>query len=240
MNWHEWIDMNQVTWMTWHEGIETHELKRMNWDEWIEMKQLRQMNWTEWVKWLTWHEWINWHEKVEKNSVFYVFCDQLLDDDVVDIWNRALTTVSCTFWQPHFQKRKNFCSFFYDLYVKSSSRYSLARPHLQKVQEKTVIFLRLLCETQLSLITVPCAFCPLLSGARRAPAETDTLQRRPPMVTLFTRKSTGFCAWECFQPWIRMRSGSLPPPNYLMMIWLTWWVWCGWHDGATAGCENCS
>ena len=49
---------------------------------------------------LTW----NW-KSGEKNNQFFTFlCGQLLDDDVVDIWNRALATVSCTFFRPHLQK----------------------------------------------------------------------------------------------------------------------------------------
>ena len=120
---------------------------------------------------------------------FTVLCDQLLDDDVVDIWDRTLAAVSRTFCRPHLQKVVRGCQ-----------------------------LLRFLCEIELSLITISCTFCRPLSGSRRATAEIDTLQRRPR--TAFTQKK-GFCDFT--------RSRSLTHDH-------TWW--CGWHDGATASCDN--
>ena len=169
MNWDERIEtrelnwmneMNELTWANWHEWIEwleTNELKQMNWNEAIDLNELN------WMNEMTDLTWMNWHVKLKKPSVFYFLCDQLLDDDVVDIWNRALATVSCTFCRP-------------------------------------------------------------LSGSRRAPAKTE-----------ITKKNTGFAPESVFSREFT-RSRSLPLPNYLMMVWLTWG--CGWHDGATAGCEN--
>ena len=55
---------------------------------------------------------------------FTILCDQLLDDDVVDIWNRARATVSCTFSQPHLPKVLRDPQFFNIFKWKSSSCYS--------------------------------------------------------------------------------------------------------------------
>ena len=78
------------------------------------------------------------------------------------------------------------------------------------------------------LATVSCTFCRPLSGSRRAPAETETLQRRPWTATL-PERNTGFRAQSVFSREFT-RSRSLTLPNYLMMMWLTW---CGCHDGET-------
>ena len=112
-------------------------------------------------------------------------------------WNRALATVSRTF----------------------------CRPHLQKVV-RTVSAWRFIMWNR-ALATVSCTFCRPLSGSRRAPAETETLQRRPRTATL-PEKNTGFCARECFQPWIHIfpiahTSQLLDDDVIDMMMWLTWW-----------------
>ena len=58
---------------------------------------------------------------------------------------------------------------------------------------------------------------------------------------LYPKKNTGFCARECFQPWIHAfpiahTSQLLDDDVIDMMMWLTWWLrwWCGCHDGETA------
>ena len=70
--------------MNWHEWLETNELTRMNWNEWLEMKQLIRINWTEWMKLLNWHEWIEthelkqmtWHERIEMNDMKGMNCQE--------------------------------------------------------------------------------------------------------------------------------------------------------------------
>ena len=96
--WNDWLEMNELTWMNWNEWLETNELKRMNWDEAIGSNELN------WMNEMTGLTWMIWNESGKNISFFVFFCDQLLDDDVVDIWNRALATVSCTFCRPHLQK----------------------------------------------------------------------------------------------------------------------------------------
>ena len=119
-------------------------------------------------------------------------------------------------------------SVFEDFYVKSSSRYSLVHilsTSSSKSAKKSCQFFTIIWNR--ALATVSCAFSRPLSGSRRAPAETETLQRRP-SDSHFTRKNTGFCARECFQPWIYAfpiahTSPLLDDDVIDMMMWLTWW-----------------
>ena len=46
LKWNAWLDMIQLKWMTWHEGIQTHELKWMTCHEWIEGNELPKVLWT--------------------------------------------------------------------------------------------------------------------------------------------------------------------------------------------------
>ena len=119
-------------------------------------------------------------------------------------------------------KSANSPSVFYDFHVKPSSRYSLV--HIlsnssSKSAKSPTVVLRFLCETELSLQSRA-----HFVWSKRATAETDTVQQRPRTATL-PEKNIGFCARECFQPWI-----------HTFRIAHTWW--CGWHDGATASCDN--
>ena len=61
---------------------------------------------------------------------------------------------------------------------------------------------------------------------------TFRIEARPRTATL-PEKNQGFCARECFQPWIIhafpiAHTSQLLDDNCLIMMWLTWW-W-GWHD----------
>ena len=107
--------------------------------------------------------------------VFYnlFLCSTILDDDVVDIWNRALATVSsCTFCRPHLPKLRRDRLFFNIFKWKLSSCYSLV--HLlptssSKSAPAPKVFYDLIwfvCEIELSLRS--CAFCqPHLPKALR-------------------------------------------------------------------------
>ena len=252
-NLNEGIDVNDLKWMNWHEWIE-------NWNEWMEMKQLTRMNWTEWIKWIelsSSNDWVAMNEltyKMEKTLSFSFLCDQLLDDNVVDIWNRALATVSCTFCQPHFQKTKK-PSVFDHIFVKSSSRYSLvhilstsssksgprrsvliiyeislqSHAHFVNLIFKkwfqAVSFLRFLCEIELSL-QARAHFVDHFPDRAAHPRK-----QRPSSGDhgrpLYPKKTQGFAPESVFSRAFT-RSRSLTFPNYLMMMWLAWW--CGWHD----------
>ena len=262
----EWLDMNELKGMNWTEWT-----KRMNWNERIEINNLTWMNWHEWTEInelngmkcqkvsdplcfftiFIWkgalatvsHAFCRPHRPkvVWDRQPFTLLCDQLLDDDVVDISNRALATVSCTFCRPHLQKvvrdRPS-----YDFYVTSSSCYSLVHilsASSSKSAKKTCQFFTIDALNR-TLATVSCTFCQPLSGSRRETAATETLQRRPRTATL-PEKNTGFCARECFQPWIHafpiFHTSQLLDDDVIdMMMWLTWWLrwWCGCHDGETA------
>ena len=122
----------------------------------------------------------------------------LLDDDVVDIWNRARATVSCTF----------------------------SRPHLPKVLRMWQ-FLRCSCETELSLqsrahfaTSIPVHFLSTAFPDRAA----QPRKQRPSFGdrgSHFTWIS-GFRTRESFQAWIHALPCSRPGDDVLdMMRWLT-------------------
>ena len=174
----------------------------MNWNEWIELKQLKWKNWNEWIEMqeVTWmNELMNelkWMtvsctfsrphlpQVFRTPQSFTVLCDQLLDDAVVDIWNRARATVSCTFSQPHLPKVLRDPQFFNIFKWKSS------------------------------LATVLCAFCPLLSpietrnrGNRDSPPATTEATFAPESLFKpeFTHSQpdddvlTWWCGWHNYR-----------------------------------------
>ena len=116
MSWNEWIDMNKKG-MTGTEWIDMDDLKlRKRNNQWIDKK------WVD-MNILTWRNgqsdrkpWIYvfmWHRALATISCafcrphlpkvfrdpqsFIIWCSLQLDEDVVDIWNRALSIVWCTF-----------------------------------------------------------------------------------------------------------------------------------------------
>ena len=63
--------------------------------------------------------------------------------------------------------------------------------------------------------------------SRHETAETETLLGRP-MAPHYPEITQGFAPESAFtRQFTRFRTVTLP--NYLMMMWLTWW--CGWHGG---------
>ena len=100
----------------------------------------------------------------------------------------------------------------------------LSRAHFvdQKTKQTSISFGRFWCEIQLSLQSrahfVDHFPDPGAHRRKQTPSSSDHGQPLYP-------KNAEFCARECFQPWIHMF------PNAH-----TWW--CGWHDGATASCDN--
>ena len=253
MNWNEWLETNDLKRMNWNEAIDSNELNWMN-----EITDLTRMNWHEKVEkttsfvlrfcvinylmvmWLTyeielslqsrahfvglifqkWSEAVSfltistWNRalapcslvrilstlssKSGKNVSFWRFwCDQLLDDDVVDRWDEALATVAHILCRPHLQKVVRSCQFFDDFYVKSSSRCSLVH-----------------------ILSTTFGIEPRNRGNRHPPAATKESH--------FTRKNTGFCAQESFQPGIHAfrlaRTSQLLDDDVIgMIMWLTWW-----------------
>ena len=94
-------------------------------------------------------------QKWSERQFFTILCDQLLGDDVIHIWNRALATVSRAFCRPHLQNVQNACYFFYDF----------------------------LCEIELSLQS--CAhFVAHFPDRGAQPRKQRTPQRRPRTATL--------------------------------------------------------
>ena len=74
-----------------------------------------------------------------------------------------------------------------------------------------------------ALATVSCRFCRPLSGSRRAPAETETLQRRPRTGTLPKKHRV-----------LRPRIFSAVNSRFPDRSHFPTTSWCDWHDGETA------
>ena len=141
-----------------------------------------------------------------------IVCDQLLDDDVVDIWNRAVATVSCTFRQPHLQKVVRSYHFFFAI-----SMWKRALPTVQSRAHFVDHF-------------------PDRAAQPRKQRPSSGNHGQP----LYLKKSQGFAPESVFSREFT-HSRSLTLPNYLMMMRLTWWCgwhddWDdgGCHDGETA------
>ena len=176
-----------------------------------------------------------WSETV---SFLSFFNDQLLDDDMVDIWNQALTTVPCPFCRRHLPKVVWSCHLFTMFFVKSSSRYStFCRPHRPKAVRScqcSAIFF-----WNRALTTVSCTFCRphllkvvwdpefflrfYISEIELSPVSCTCCR---PLSRIEARnhgkRDAGFCALECVQ------ACNSRVPN-LLHFPTTWW-WCGWHD----------
>ena len=181
------------------------------------------------------------HQRVEKNLLFLFFmflCVQLLDDDVVDIWNRALATVLCTFCRPYLQKveksRQSLTIFVWNRALATVS-CTFCRPHLQKV-EKTGSFLRCLSKIELSLQS-RAHFVGHFPDRGAQPRKQ--------------RPSSGDHGWPLYPKKYRLlhpRAQAFAPArgfehvntcfrdrSHFATTW--WWCdwhsltsWCGWHD----------
>ena len=187
------------------------------------------------------HFWRPHLQKVQRLGVFWrFFCDQLFDDDVVDRWNEALAAAAHTLCrphgQPHLQKVARCCQFLtISMWNRACSTVSCTwcRPHLQECKKRH--FSRYVCEIELShaLATVSFTFCRPLSGSRSAPAETETLQRRPRTATL-PEKTQGFAPGNLFSREFRVLrprvfsavNSRIPDRSHFP----TAWWWCDWHD----------
>ena len=163
--------------------------------------------------------WMNWNEELNRMN-----CNKLLDMNE----SKSMT------WKECIAKSAPNPSDFYDFHVKSSSCccYTLVRilpTSSPNSGMDPAIVLRFWCETELSLQSRAdfVDHFPDRGAKPRKQRPSSGRQLRP----LYPKKNAGFRTRECFQPWIHAF-----PLNYFMMMWLTWW--CGWHDFATAGCEN--
>ena len=223
-NWDAWLETHELTWMKWNEWIDVSELKWVTCHGWLEMKELKRMNWTEWMKWnefkqmnrheiietnelkrMNWHEWFvglilkKWSEPI---SFLRFLCDQLLDDDVVDRWNGALATVSCTFCRPHLQ-----------IVVRTRQlRYSLVR---------------ILWTTFSDRGAHPRKQGPS-SGDHGRPLYAKKTQGFAPQ-SLFSREFTRSRSLTLPNHlMVMMMMMMMMVIMVIMMMWLT--RWCGWHD----------
>ena len=65
MNWHEWIETNELTWVNRNEWLDMTDLKRLTRNEEIETNELN------WMNELTW---MNWNTKTESNELKWMIC----------------------------------------------------------------------------------------------------------------------------------------------------------------------
>ena len=154
------------------------------------MSDLKWMNWNEWIdmkelKWMTWHEWVGMNELQGMN------------------------------WKEWTAKSAPIPSVFYNLYVKSSSRYRFV-PILSVSSSKSGAIL--------SVLSVSCTFCGPLSGSSRAIAETETLQQGPRTAT-WPEKTQGLAPDSVFSRELS-RIHTFPIAHSTSQ--LRWW--CDWHD----------
>ena len=104
-------ETNEFAWMNRHEWIETHELKRMTWHEWFVHVDLI-------------------FKKCKKPSVFgdlnvINYLMTMWSKDEMKLWLQSPAHFVDLMVRLIFKKWSEAVSFFYDIYVKSSSRYSL-------------------------------------------------------------------------------------------------------------------
>ena len=222
-----------------------NELKRMNWNEWIDMNDLWSSSWKS-GKTIIFLDNLMWSTTWWRCGRQMKFCSRFSRARTL---STSLSTSSSKSWKKPvrfsrflcvielslqsrahfdnliFKKWKTYCfTFFLCNRALATVSLTFCRSHLQKVS-RSGQFLTILLWNR-ALATVSCRFCRPLSGSRRATTETDSLQSQPRTATL-PEKTEGFAPGSVFSREFT-RSRSLTLPNYLMMVWLTWW--CGWHD----------
>ena len=246
MSWNEWVEMNEMTWRNWNEGIEMNELTCQKWsetcfflrvlcdqllgDDVVDIcafcrphlpKGLSDPQFLNMFKWKSSSRYSIVHilstsssKSAPSPSVFLTFsvfkwksssrysfvhfCRPHLPKVLQTrqllrffMWNRALATVSCTFCRPHLPKLLRTPQFFYGFYMKPSLS-------LQS------------CEL----------FVDHFPRSSRAPAETETLLRRPRQPR-YPKKNGGS------RPRVFSSLNSHVPNSHSSKL-LAWW--CGCHD----------
>ena len=175
------------------------------------MTDLKWRDWNRWLELNEWNEWIQkkWHESIERVN-----------------WNEWIETneLKWMICQPHLEKVVRTVIFLWNQNSRCSPVRILSTSSSKSAKKETLVFydFSVKSSSRYSLVHI----LSTLSGSRRATAETETLQRRPRTPTV-PAKTQGF-APKCVFSRDCTRSRSLTLPNYLMMMWLTWW--CGWHD----------
>ena len=151
------------------------------------------------------------------------------------MWNRALATVSCTFCPTNSttscSKCLIFSRFLCETELPLQYRAHFADLIFQKCSETLNFFLNIFkCNRSSRNSPVQPVHVLSRTFADRGPQPRKQRLYFGDHRRHFTRKNTG-CRAKGFQVWIHAF-----PPNYLMMMWLTWF--CGWHDGENAAHDN--
>ena len=160
-------------------------------------------------------------------------CDQLLDDDVVDIQNRALATVSCTFCRPHLpnvvRTRQFFTVFMWNRAL-ATVLSTFCRPHLPKVVQSPQFAWRFFVINYLMMMWL--TYKTELSLQSRAHFVDLIFRMWSGPTTVFNgfhvKSSSRYSLVH-----ILSTSSSKGGPNVLNLLgqfmWSTTWWWCGWH-----------
>ena len=240
MNWIEWTKR-----INWNERIEINNLTWMNWNEWIDMNELKLMNWKEWIaksapNVLVMHDF--YLKRRSRHSLAHILSTSssksglrrhfLCDFMWSTTWWRCawhMKSISRyslvrTFCRPHLQKVRSeplsFLRFLCEIELSLQYRAHFVDLIFKKCKE-AVSFWLFLCETELSLQLQSRAYFVDHFPDRGAQQRKQTPSSGDHGHPLYPKKNTGFCARECFQPWIH----AFP----IAHIPTTWW-WCDWHD----------
>ena len=187
------------------------DLKWMTWNEWIDMKELK---------------WMTWHERIERND-WTEWMKQMN-------WNQELDMNELK-WMTW----REWIVFFYDFYVQSSSRWSLA--HILSTSSSksglrpSVVFTNFMLNRAYVKSSSRYSLVHILSTTFRIEARNrgnrDPLVR--PRTATLHEKTRGFApgsVFSIFQPWIH--TFPIAHPSQLlhddvvdieMMMWLPWW-----------------
>ena len=248
MNWHEWLETNELSWMNWNERIEMKELTWMNWNERIEMKELTGRNeLNEWNELIHMNEltWMTWNESTETNELpIWVICGPHLEKVVrtrqfltFSMWSttwcrcgrqmkwsspysRAFVDLIVDLIFKKFKTKRNFLT----ISMRNQGLALQSRAHfvdlISKKRSEPVSFLRFLCEIELSLIQSRAHFVDHFPdrGAHPQKQRPSSGDHGRP---LYLKKR------RVFRPRVFSAVNSRVPDR---SHFSTTSCWCGWHD----------
>ena len=194
--WHEGINMNEVTWTDWNKGLEMKELKWMTWIERIERNRLNWMNATNELKGK------NWNRGLEMNEVKWINWHEGLEMNDLKWMNwNDLKWMTWNEW----------IEMIWNEWIERNELPKVVRTRhfsgdFDGKRRSRYSLLHILSATLLDRAAKP-------RKHRRSSGDHG----RP-----FYPKKHGFVPESVFKREFT-RSRSLTLPNYLMMIWLTWW-----------------
>ena len=171
-------------------------------------------------------EWLS--ESMNFADPIFQKCSETLRLLTIFLWNRALATVSCTYYRPRLPKvlqTRQFFAILCEIELSPESRAHFPKPIFQKRSER--LSFSTFSSANRALATVLCRSRP--QPRKQRPYFGDHGSQ-------FTGKNAEFRAQECFQAWIHAiptcyTSQLLDGDVVDLMMWLTWW-WecCPWQS----------